>query len=65
MTEQQPQAPSIVRTALWVALIVCAVGNAALSLNDASTTMHLALAVLTTLCLAGLIVSHVRKARSR
>jgi hypothetical protein len=51
------------RALLWLLLVVSAVGNSVTSFGGVSTAVHLELGGLSALCIAALIVSHLRSRR--
>ena len=53
----------IVRTALWLVLVVSTVGNMVASYGTASTAIHLACGVVTALCVTALVTRHLRGRR--
>lgn len=48
------------RKLLWVLLVVCAAGNAVISLRGAPPALHLAFGVVTLACLVALLLGHLR-----
>ncbi|MFD3379872.1 MULTISPECIES: hypothetical protein [unclassified Streptomyces] len=57
------QRADIVRTTLWLVLVISTVGNMVASYGTASTTIHLACGVVTALCVTALVTRHLRGRR--
>ncbi|GGY12274.1 hypothetical protein [Streptomyces minutiscleroticus] len=53
----------VVRTALWVLLVVSAVGNMIATYSGGPTAAHLVCGAVSTLCIAGLVVRRLRERR--
>jgi hypothetical protein len=53
----------VVRTALWLVLVISTVGNMAASLAAAPTGIHLVCGAVTALCATVLVVRHLRGRR--
>ncbi|NSL42859.1 hypothetical protein [Streptomyces sp. 8P21H-1] len=53
----------VVRTALWLVLVISTVGNMAASLSGASTRIHLVCGAVTALCATVLVLRHLRGRR--
>ncbi|WP_151480476.1 hypothetical protein [Streptomyces albicerus] len=53
----------VVRTALWLVLVISTVGNMAASFGTASTQVHLACGAVTALCVTVLVTRHLRGRR--
>jgi hypothetical protein len=59
----QPRTPSATRALTWTLLVLCTVGNLALSAYGGPLAAHLVLGVATLLCIAGLVVPYLRPSR--
>ncbi|QQM47334.1 hypothetical protein [Streptomyces liliifuscus] len=57
------QRADIVRTVLWLVLVISTVGNMVASYGAASTQLHLACGVVTALCVTALVTRHLRGRR--
>ncbi|MFI6278730.1 hypothetical protein [Streptomyces sp. NPDC050988] len=57
------QRADIVRTALWLVLVISTVGNMVASYGAASTRVHLACGAVTALCVTALVIRHLRGRR--
>jgi hypothetical protein len=57
------QRADIVRTALWLVLVISTVGNMVASYGAASTQVHLACGAVTALCVTALVIRHLRGRR--
>ena len=53
----------VVRTVLWLVLVISTVGNMVASYGAASTQVHLACGVVTALCVTALVTRHLRGRR--
>ncbi|WP_260333565.1 hypothetical protein [Streptomyces beigongshangae] len=53
----------VVRTALWLVLVISTVGNMAASLGGAATQIHLVCGAVTALCATVLVTRHLRGRR--
>ncbi|MFE9683190.1 hypothetical protein ACFYXC_12375 [Streptomyces sp. NPDC002701] len=54
---------AVVRTALWLVLVISTVGNMAASYSAASTQVHLVCGAVTALCATVLVTRHLRGRR--
>jgi hypothetical protein len=52
--------PSPTRALAWTLLVLCTVGNLAISIYGGPLVLHLALGVATLGCIAALVVAYVR-----
>ena len=53
----------VLRTLLWLVLVISAVGNTVASYGGTTTRVHLAFGVVTGLCVAGLVAHRLRRRR--
>lgn len=54
---------SATRALTWTLLVLCTVGNLALSIYGGPLAMHIGLGVATMLCIAALVVPYLRRTR--
>jgi uncharacterized integral membrane protein len=59
MTNTQTH-PSAVRALTWTLLVLCTVGNLAISIYGGPLVLHLVLGVATLACIAALVFAYVR-----
>ena len=55
--------PSAARALVWTLLVLCTVGNLALSIYGGALAVHAVLGVATLLCIAALVAPYVRGKR--
>jgi hypothetical protein len=60
MTDIDRREPSATRALTWTLLVLCTVGNLALSIYGGALVLHLVLGVATVLCITALVVPHLR-----
>jgi hypothetical protein len=63
MTDIDRREPSATRALTWTLLVLCTVGNLALSIYGGALVLHAVLGVATLLCIAALVVPYLRGKR--
>jgi hypothetical protein len=63
VTDLDRSNPSATRSLVWTLLVLCAVGNLAVSIYGGPLAVHLALGAATVLCIAALVRSYRRGRR--
>ncbi|MFB9360588.1 hypothetical protein [Actinoplanes nipponensis] len=63
MTDIDRNHPSAGRALAWTLLVLCTVGNLALSLYGGALVLHIALGVATVVCVAALVFTYLRRTR--
>lgn len=63
MTDIDRREPSPARALVWTLLVLCTVGNLALSIYGGALALHAVLGAATLLCIAALVVPYLRGKR--
>jgi hypothetical protein len=63
VTDIDREGPSAARALVWTLLVLCTIGNLALSVYGGALAVHAVLGVATLLCIAALVAPYLRGKR--